>query len=496
MPQPTNDNHRPAALRGVTLATLSLAMLLAAAPAKADPAARPAPGEAPAPGTGASAAPVAGDLPDADDDTAFDEPVDLRERVRALEQQLAQTQRTIMEQRPAVTVGAYIDFGAFAAQGNGSGIIQDTGPAGSRHFPQYANRYAWVFLGDLLSPAINSRGEPADLGNLPGVNRFDSVDSNGAPGAIVNEVNLSLQAGMGESALATASFDFMPRTGSDFAVGDFFEVDIAQIEWMPTESRRTSIFVGKMESVLGIEYRDRKASQRFGITPSLIARYTTGTPLGLKVRSKLGQNEWLIVAAAITNGSSVIETFHFMDEVDSNAGKTASGRIAIAPPLPIHLEIGVSGLYGPQDRALDSRSAMWFGGADLQLHAGRLDINGEYLIGRAPGETDQVYDPKHRPYGLRLNNGAYLEMNLMVTPWLGVLARGDLRDALVWLGNPDAPGGADRIYVTKSWRATAGVRVVPNQHVIIKAEYLHNGEYGGVPAIRNDVLTSSLVLVY
>ena len=39
---------------------------------------------------------------------------------------------------------------------------------------------------------------------------------------------------------------------------------------------------------MGIEYRERKASQRFGITPTLIARYTTGTPLGLKVRSKLG----------------------------------------------------------------------------------------------------------------------------------------------------------------------------------------------------------------
>jgi hypothetical protein len=60
-----------------------------------------------------------------------------------------------------------------------------------------------------------------------------------------------------------------------------FDVDIAQVEWMPTESQRTSIFAGKIESVLGIEYRDRKADRRFGITPSLIARYTTGTALWL-----------------------------------------------------------------------------------------------------------------------------------------------------------------------------------------------------------------------
>jgi hypothetical protein len=475
--------------RRATPVSLLLATIFAAPPAQADP---------PAPPPTSTAAPEAPQLPDDPngDDVPDVEPVDLREQVRSLEIQLAQTQRTMLEQRPAVTIGAYIDFGAFAAQGDGSGVMLDTGPTATRHFPQYADRYGWVIMGDLLSPAVNSRGEPADLGNLPGVNRFDSIDSNGAPGFIVNEVNLAFQASMGESAIATASVDFMPRTGSDFAVGDFFEVDLAQVEWMPTESRRTSIFVGKMDSVLGIEYRDRKASQRFGVTPSLIARYTTGTPLGLKVRSKFGPNNLFVVAAAITNGSSVIETFHFQDEVDSNAGKTASGRLSVAPPLPFGLELGVSGLYGPQDRALDSEHAMWFAGADLQLHFGRVDFKGQYLIGRAPGETDQVYDPKHRPYGLSLNNGAYLEMNAMVTPWFGVLARGDLRDALVWLGNPDAPGGADRIYVTKSWRATAGVRVVPNQHVIIKAEYLHNGEFGGVPAIRNDVLTSSLVLVY
>jgi len=82
----------------------------------------------------------------------------------------------------------------------------------------------------------------------------------------------------------------------------------------------------------------------------------------------------------------------------------------------------------------------------------------------------------------------------MVLPYLGFLVRGDLRDAVVWLGDPDAPGGGDRIYITKSWRGTGGVRVVPNEHVAVKAEYLRNGEYGRVPSIRNDVLVASLVL--
>ena len=74
------------------------------------------------------------------------------------------------------------------------------------------------------------------------------------------------------TALASASINFTPRTGSNFSLGDSFDVDIAQVEWLPTESQRTSIFVGKMDSVLGIEYRDRKSDKRFGITPSLMAR--------------------------------------------------------------------------------------------------------------------------------------------------------------------------------------------------------------------------------
>jgi hypothetical protein len=139
---------------------------------------------------------------------------------------------------------------------------------------------------------------------------------------------------------------------------------------------------------------------------------------------------------------------------------------------------------------------MWFVGADLLAHFGGLDLKGQWLMGRATGETDRVYPANHRPYGLRLNGGAYLEADYMVTPVLGLLGRGEFRDALVWLGNPNALTGADRLYITKSWRATFGARAVLGEHVVVKAEYLHNGEYGGVPQISNDVLTSSLLLMY
>src|SRR4029079_10039712 len=91
----------------------------------------------------------------------------------------------------------------------------------------------------------------------------------------------------GPHALFTSSVNFTPRTGSDFRLGDSFDVDIVQLEWMPTEDGKTSIFVGKVDSVIGIEYKTRMAPDRVGITPSLITRYTTGSAVGIKARSKL-----------------------------------------------------------------------------------------------------------------------------------------------------------------------------------------------------------------
>jgi hypothetical protein len=78
-------------------------------------------------------------------------------------------------------------------------------------------------------------------------------------------------------------------------------------------------------------------------------------------------------------------------------------------------------------------------------------------------------------------------MDAMLTSSFGVLGRGEFRDAFVWMSN-------QRAYLTKSWRATAGVRYVVTTRAVLKAEYLRNGEYGGIPAIANDVFTSSLVM--
>jgi hypothetical protein len=126
---------------------------------------------------------------------------------------------------------------------------------------------------------------------------------------------------------------------------------------------------------------------------------------------------------------------------------------------------------------------MWFFGPDLLATIGPLDIKIQWLKGKAAG------DPTQNVYQLDLKGGGYVEIDTMLTASWGLLGRMEYRDAFIALDS-------NRAYVTQSWRATGGARLVLNSWAAIKAEYLHNGEYGQIPAIRNDVFTSSLVLGY
>ncbi len=405
----------------------------------------------------------------------------LEDKVSDLDEKLRVQQETSIKPVSNIRVFGYSDVGFFVPTGDGSGTRQDFGHT---VFPEFANRFAWVFLGDLLAPMVNSRGEVADLGDLPNANRYDPINSNGAPGFIVNEFKLGVTGALAERVLYTTSVNFTPRNGANFSLGDVLDLDIAQIEWMPFANGKTSVFVGKFDSVIGIEYRERRSDQRFGIVPTLIQRYTSGTPIGLKARTKLF-NDRLVGALSLTNGSSSVERFHFYNEIDTNAAKTVSGRLSVRPPLFGfgNLEIGLSGLYGAQDNALSSNkySSLW--GLDMIYELHRFTLKGQFLKGAQPGL------PSDNVYSLKLHGGGYLEGNYMILPWLGVLLRAEARNAVVTLGD-------ERAYITKSWRWVTGARVVFNQHLVFKAEYVHNGEYGRIPKIANDVFTTSFLAMF
>lgn len=415
---------------------------------------------------------------DADVVTGESESARLAMRLADLEAQLANLQTSTAARRSPIRFSGHADLGFFLPLGNGGvGVQRDVA---NEVFPEYASK-GWLFYGDLLATQVNSRGEVADLGDLAGVNRFDSVNSNGNPSFLVNEVNQTITAGLSPSVIFTASANLVPRQGREFSLGDWLDVDLAQLEWLPGKSGDHSVFVGKFDSLLGHEYRTRKANQKFGITPTLLARYTTGTAIGIKARSKLLNNH-LVLAAAVTNGSFGTEQFHFYDEIDSNRGKTLSGRVALRHELyGITLEVAGSGEYGTQDGAVRGKAYLY--GVDAHISTIRMGLHFQWLRGSAPG------DELSKAYRLALHNAAYVEGTALVTHRIGLLLRGEMRDAETEL----AP---ERVYLTKSWRAVVGARWVINPHIVYKIEYLHNGEFGRVPKFDNDIATTSLVISY
>jgi hypothetical protein len=375
-------------------------------------------------------------------------------------------------------LNGYVDAGFFDAGGDGVAYFRD---AGNVIFPELS-KFTWVFVGDPWSNPVNSQGDSADLGldrtNIP---RYDPIASGGKPSFILNMVNLSIVASAGKRLVVEASLDFEPRQGTLGSPGDTLNMDLAYLEWIPFDKIDLHVFVGKFDSNFGIEYRRRKAPDAFGVTPSIIARYTTGPMTGVKVRGALGG--LFIYNVAVTNGSSFTERFaHFYDEIDANAFKTLSGRLSLRTPasLPFSLEVGGSGMFGAQDEQPDDGILQWQVGVDLNLVVRDLEIRAEYLHARADGGGI-----KDAPW-LRAD-GWYASATYQLFPWLGVLARVDQRRARLF--------ASPNLYVTNTLRLTGGLRFDLTFNVIAKVEYVHLFELG-TPEFFDDVFTSSLIFKF
>jgi hypothetical protein len=314
-------------------------------------------------------------------------------------------------------ISGYLDVGFFRAGGDGSGLRADLGNV---HFPEYADEIAggsWVFMGDPLSTAINSRGEPADTGESRAVTH-DSVDSRGKASFIVNAINVALFAGIGTDVTLNGLFDLVPR-GRDVsdpdgnALGDFLDIKLAYAEY-----RRSwvSFYAGRFDPVLGYEYRIQEAPDRLTVTPSLICRYTCGRPLGLKARARLLEDA-LVLNLAVTNGSSFWEGFGLSDDIDRNDVKTVSGRVSYRFPVGRGLELGVSGALGAQDAQDDDSILQWHVGGDLHFEWRDLEVTGEYVNGKAPG-ADEAGQPACFAAPCLKYQGAYGLVGYRATNWL------------------------------------------------------------------------------
>lgn len=388
-------------------------------------------------------------------------------------------------------LGGYADVGFFWAAGNGAGVRPDIG---YQHFPEYTGVVpdSWVFMGDPLSTTINSRGEPADTGESRAVT-FDGVNSQGKSSFILNAFNLNILAGIGKSVSLEGLVDFVPRARnvsdpdtSRFALGDFIDFKLGYVRWqVPTKRLDIDLYAGKIDPVFGYEYKIQESPSRVTVTPSLICRYTCGRNPGLKARFKFLRSRALILALAVTNGSSFTENFAFANEIDTNNFKTTSGRLSYVIPLGAGLEIGASGSIGAQDFQPDDRVIQKQYGFDLHLEAKGVELTGEFVQGLVDGKTEAGGPPCGIAPCLEFK-GAYGLLGYRALNWLMPYARVDWRQAL-------HQSGASFVYNSNTLRVTPGIRFEIGTNVIFKLEYTVNRELGRIPQIPNDVFTSSLV---
>jgi hypothetical protein len=387
-------------------------------------------------------------------------------------------------------ISGYVDVGFFATTGDGSGIREDLI---NSYFPEYAGKVpgSWVFMGDPLSTAVNSRGEPADTGESRAIT-FDPIHSRGSSSFIVNEVNMQLFGAIGETAQLNASIGFVPRSRNisdpnGLFLGDFIDVKLAYGEWRPKiESFSLTLQAGKFDSVLGYEYRALESPDRIGITPSLICRYTCGRPVGLKARARFF-DDLLIANVAVTNGSHFSEGFDFSDETDQNQFKTVAGRLSTL--LAKKLEVGVSGAFGAQDWQPSDSVYQWHMGADVHLELRDLEFTAELVHGRANGQTSITAPAPCDVAACIHYTGAYGLIAYHLTNTFIPYVRMDWRDAV-------HQNGDSFVYISDLMRATVGLRMEIGTRVILKFEATKNQELGRIPQFPDDVATSSLILRY
>jgi len=419
----------------------------------------------------------------------------LRDRVDSLEAEQELRGQQIDQLLPlSGRLSGYVDFGFFVVGGNGAGTRSDVG---NLIFPEYAGIVpgSWVFLGDPLSTAVNSRGEPADTG----VSRafpVDTIDSGGVPTFLVNTLALGLEVDAGDAFTLSARVAFLPRAHAperDAGLDDHIAVDLAYVRWQASWERAdVRVFAGKAFSMLGIEYRTAEAPDRITVTPSLICRYTCGRPIGVQVRS-----DWLDrrlqANLGLSNGTHFVDAFAFHDELDENVFKTLAGRVAWRFPVGRGIELGASGAVGAQDEQPDESLVQWHYGLDLRIDWKAFLLEAEWVKGRAPGaggpevgdgpDVDCALAPCLR------YRGAYGLLAWSASPRLLPYVRVDWRDAL-------HRDGARFVYRSDGLRLTAGVRVRLSTYVAAKLELVSNHELGDLPSFDNDLVTSSLLISF
>ena len=388
--------------------------------------------------------------------------------------------------QPPLQIMGYIDVGYANAQGNGTSFA----PGDTRLPADYGV--------DTFAPAVNSRGDVAstDSGGLF-TNGFlpRSVGIGGRASFLINTVNFDFKyTAPGAPVMLFTRLQLLPRfTGAGDETRPVLEQAFGRI--IPFDSQELAITIGKFDSVFGIEYIENPSNIRTGITPSLWARYTTGSSIGGKVfyRQQIAPL-WSAVSlnVAATNHGNFVEALQPPDA--SLTGRPVmSARLGYELNLPvIQVKLGGSVLDGPRNDQNQADARQQIVGVDLRVALLGLYLNGEYIHVKETEGGPKTTGAANLPVssGFRAN-GFYAQLAYTVAVDFGPLRRVTVYGR--YEQRHAAFPGFTPITVD---RVTGGVRTELWEMLILKGEYLRNRELEGAPNVSNDVMTTSLVYTW
>jgi hypothetical protein len=382
-----------------------------------------------------------------------------------------------------LSIDGYVDVGFAKAQGNGTSFAPN-----DQSIPA-------DYGVDTFAPAVNSRGDVASTNsNGRFVNGFlpRSVGIGGNASFLLNTLDVDLKYMPPATPLMVFSrVQFLPRfTGS----GDDTRVYVEQAfgRLVPFDGQELAVSVGKFDSVFGIEYLDNESNIRTGVTPSLVARYTTGQSIGAKLFYRL-QIEPLQSAVSLnvaaTNSGNFVEALQPPD-ASLSGEPVGSGRLGYElNTRGIQAKLGASGMIGPRNDQPEQGAHQKTYGFDARVAVAGLYLNAEYVHvdeGEGGPKTTSLGNfPISSAFNAR---GGYLQLAYALPVAIGALrkltvyGRYDRRHA--WFEG-FTPITVDRF--------TGGVRADLWEAILLKVEYLDNRELAGAPTVANNVFTSSLV---
>jgi hypothetical protein len=401
---------------------------------------------------------------------------------------------------PLVVTG-YVDVGFAKAQGDGT-----SWPAG--YAPPTAGAPVDYFV-DTFAPAVNSRGEvasnlPPMVGGMPSnVNGFlpRSAGIGGKPSFLLNTADVDLRYTAADlPVLVFTRLQLVPRLyGPVLAPGQgpgdntrlLLEQAFGRIA--PLRNAELAISIGKFDSVFGIGYLENQANFRVGVTPSLVARYTTGQSVGAKVFYRvqiIPASSAVSLNVAATNSGTFVEALQGPSR-SLNGMPVVSARLGYELNLErISLKVGGSASYGPRnDQTEGNRPKQKLLGIDARLVVPTLTVSGEFVhVNEDEATGMKVTGLDSFPFvGEFYAHGFYVqaaeELPLKIAPFrITLYGRYERRTAEF--------EGFTEITVD---RITAGLNVGIGDNLMVKGEYLVNRELAGAPTSDNNVFASSVV---